>query len=58
MFADSTAQEQTQWSKTLSRVSDKLRSILLRAELPEVKLQARLLQRFDRTCLDMHSNWL
>lgn len=29
----------------------------IRWELPEVELQARLLQRFDRTCLDMHSNW-
>ncbi|WP_205340482.1 acyl-CoA dehydrogenase [Denitrificimonas caeni] len=29
----------------------------IRWELPEVELQARLLQRFDRTCLDMHSDW-
>ena len=29
----------------------------IRWELPEVELQARLLQRFDRTCLDMQSTW-
>jgi len=29
----------------------------IRWEMPEIEQQARLLQRFDRTCLDMHSAW-
>ena len=29
----------------------------IRWEMPEIELQARLLQRFDRSCLDMQSAW-
>lgn len=29
----------------------------VRWEMPEIELQARLLQRFDRSCLDMQSAW-
>ena len=40
-------------------VAGKLQAVryFIRWELPEVELQARLLQRFDRTCLDMQSKW-
>jgi hypothetical protein len=36
-------------------IEQELRCTLIRWEMPEIELQARLLQRFDRSCLDMQS---
>lgn len=46
--------------KDQSFVADKLQAVryFIRWELPEVELQARLLQGFDRTCLDMQHSIL
>ncbi|QEY59055.1 acyl-CoA dehydrogenase [Pseudomonas sp. C27(2019)] len=52
-FADSSNTEDQDF------VAGKLQAAqyFIRWELPEIELQARLLQRFDRSCLDMQSDW-
>ena len=52
-FADSSNTEDQDF------VAGKLQAAqyFIRWELPEIELQARLLQRFDRSCLDMQSAW-
>lgn len=52
-FANSSNAEDTDF------VAGKLQAAqyFIRWEMPEIELQARLLQRFDRSCLDMQSAW-
>ena len=52
-FANSPVQEEQQFLAGKCQAAQ----YFIRWELPEVQHQARLLQSFDRTCLDMQADW-